>query len=534
MISFDDVTITYAGAPAPVLDHVDLRIPEGDLVLVVGRTGVGKSSLLGAINGLVPHFSGGTLSGDVRVAGRSTRTHRPRDLADVVGFVAQNPLASFVTDRVEDEIAYGMEQLGLSAQAMRKRVEETLDLMGIAELRRRPLADLSGGQQQRVAIAAVLAAQPRIVVLDEPTSALDPTAAQDVLGAVTTLVHEVGLTVVLAEHRLERVMQVADQVAWLPGDGSVEIGPTAEVLVRCDVVPPLGALARRLGWAEVPGSVREARRRVQREQVTITTPPAPAPLSDAEPVLRVRDLQVTYGEVVAVNQVSLDFPTGQVSAVMGRNGAGKSSLLWALQGAVPSSGEVRVDGTDPRTLSANEVGRLVTLVPQSAGDLLYLPTVAQECAQADAESGVAPGTTATTLDRLGLRLDPGQHPRDLSEGQRLGLVLAIQLASRPRVLLLDEPTRGLDYAMKAQLAQIVTRLADAGTCVLISTHDVEFAAAATQRVVLLADADVVADGPTRTVLTSSPAFSPQVAKVFHPIAVLTADEVVRSGQGALR
>lgn len=539
MIDFDAVTIAYdppatatGGEPAPpVLRAVDLHIPEGDLTVVVGRTGTGKSTLLGAMNGLVPHFTGGVMSGEVRVAGRSTRTHRPRDLADVVGYVAQNPLLGFVTDRVEDEIAYGMEQLGLQPAAMRKRVEETLDLMGIADLRRRPLADLSGGQQQRVAIAAVLATQPRIVILDEPTSALDPTAAQDVLAAVTTLVHEVGLTVVLAEHRLERVMQVADQIAWLPGDGTVDLGPTADVLARCDVVPPLAALGHRLGWHQVPGSVRDARRRVQREQITVAEPPPDAPLPAGAPLVQITGLGVRYGQVVAVGGVDLSFSAGVVCALMGRNGAGKSSLLWALQGAVPSSGEVSVDGVDPRQLPADKVGRLITLVPQSAGDLLYLPTVAAECAQADLESGVPEGTTAATLARLGVRVPADRHPRDLSEGQRLALVLAIQLAAEPRVLLLDEPTRGLDYAMKGELRRIVANLAASGTCVVISTHDVEFAAAATQRAVVMADADVVAEGPTRAVLTSSPTFSPQMAKVFHPRALLTPDEVVRADAG---
>ena len=531
MIDFDDVSFSYdsaeSAAASPVLCEVNLHIDEGDLTLVVGRTGTGKSTLLGAINGLVPHFTGGVLSGEVRVAGRSTRTNRPRDLADVVGFVAQNPMQSFVTDRVEDELAYGMEQLGLSPTAMRKRVEETLDLMGIAGLRRRPLADLSGGQQQRVAIAAVLAAQPRVVVLDEPTSALDPTAAQDVLAAVTTLVHEVGLTVVLAEHRLERVMQVADQVAWLPGDGRVVLGPTTEVLARCDVVPPLAALADRLGWRQVPGSVRDARRRVQREHITVADPPPCPERPPSEPVATLTGLGVRYGDVVAVDRVDLVLRSGTVVGLMGRNGAGKSSLMWAMQGAVPSGGELQVAGTDPRTLPANQVGRLVTLVPQSAGDLLYLPTVAAECAQADEESDVPAGTTAATLSRLGVEVPPDRHPRDLSEGQRLALVLAIQLATEPKVLLLDEPTRGLDYAMKAQLATIVRRLGDDGTCVVISTHDVEFAAAATERTIIMADAEIVADGPTRTVLTSSPAFSPQMAKVFHPHPLLSPAEVVR-------
>ena len=526
MITFDDVTITYSGASVPTLRGVSLHIPEGDLAVVVGRTGTGKSTLLGAINGLVPHFTGGTLAGDVTVAGRSTRTCRPRDLADVVGWVGQDPLAGFVTDTVEEEIAYGMEQLGMTPSAMRKRVEETLDLLGIADLRGRALTELSGGQQQRVAIASVLAAQPRVLVLDEPTSALDPTAAQDVLSAITTLVHEVGLTVVLAEHRLERVLHQADTLVWLPhGRGGVVVGPPAEVLVDCDVRPPLAQLARALGWDAVPGSVRDARRRAQREAITVAAPVDPPPGD----VVRasVSGLCVAYGETVAVDGVTLDLHGGEVTCLMGRNGAGKSSLLWAIQGGTRSTGEVRVDGRDPRPLKAPEARTLVSLVPQTAADLLYLPSVARELEQADRETGSAPGTAAAMLERLGAGLPPDADPRDLSEGQRLSLVLALQLAAGPGVLLLDEPTRGLDYAMKDHLGAILADLAAEGRAVVVSTHDVEFAAAFTHRTVVMAEGEVIADGPTRTVLTSSPTFAPQTAKVFAPVPVLVPAEVAR-------
>ncbi|GAA1388896.1 ABC transporter ATP-binding protein [Luteococcus peritonei] len=528
MISFDQVTISYADAAHPVLRQASFTIPEGDLCLVVGRTGTGKSTLLGAINALVPWFSGGTMSGEVRIDGRSTRDCRPRELADLVGWVGQNPLVSFVTDRVEDELAYGMEQLGLSPAAMRKRVEETLDLMNIADLRGRALTELSGGQQQRVAIAAVLAAQPRVLVLDEPTSALDPTAAQDVLGAITTLVHDVGMTVVLAEHRLERVMQAADSVAWLDGTGGVQLGPARELLGRCDVVPPLAALARRLDWQQVPLSVREARRRVIAEELRIAPAPEPwRPGPDGALAVELQGLSVQRGDVLAVNDLRVGFAPGTITALMGRNGAGKSSLLWAMQGALPSTGGLVVGGRDPRAVDAATARSLVTLVPQSAADLLYLHSVEQECAQADAESGVPAGTTAALLQGLGADLPPERHPRDLSEGQRLALVLAIQLASEPGVILLDEPTRGLDYEMKEQLRTILRRLAADGRCILLSTHDVEFAAACCDRTLVMADGDVVADGPTREVLTSSPAFAPQVAKVFRPSPLLSAAEVRR-------
>lgn len=526
MIRLTGVTFAYDSAP-PALADVSAHVGDGDLALVVGRTGSGKSTLLGLLNGLVPHFTGGTLRGDVSVATRRTSVNRPRDLADVVGYVGQNPLHGFVTDTVEEEIAYGMEQLGIDPTAMRKRVEETLDLMGIADLRRRPLPDLSGGQQQRVAIAAVLAAQPRVLVLDEPTSALDPTAAQDVLAALTTLVHEVGLTVVLAEHRLERVMQAADKVLWLPGDGSLITGEPRSVLARTDVVPPLAALAHRLGWTEVPLTVREARRRIAKSGIDIVPPPQVEPTA-GDVALKAHNITVSYGDIRAVKGVTIDFRAGEVTAIMGRNGSGKSSLLHAIQGVVRSTGDVSAGGVDPRSLAAREARRHVTLVPQSAADLLYLPTVAAECVQADRESDAVPGTTAALLRRLGADLDPQANPRDLSEGQRLSLVLAIQLAAAPSIVLLDEPTRGLDYRMKSELSRILAELTTTGKCVVVVTHDVEFVALATQRAVVMAEGEIVADGTTRDVCAASPTFAPQMAKVFAPLRVLTAQEVVRA------
>ncbi|HSF26267.1 MAG TPA: ABC transporter ATP-binding protein, partial [Actinomycetes bacterium] len=261
MIVFDDVSVTYAGATRPALCHVDLHVPEGELCLVIGRTGSGKSTLLRAVNGLVPHFTGGTLAGRVTVAGRDTRTHPPRELADVVGVVGQDPAAGFVSDLVEEELAYGMESLGLPTDVMRRRVEEVLDLMGIADLRDRPLAELSAGQAQRVAIGSVLAAHPRVLVLDEPTSALDPAAAEEVLAALQRLVHDLGVTVLMAEHRLERVVQYADRVVLVPGDGApLQVGPPARVLAESPVAPPVVALGRLAGWSPLPLSVRDARR----------------------------------------------------------------------------------------------------------------------------------------------------------------------------------------------------------------------------------------------------------------------------------
>ncbi|GGZ29936.1 cobalt ABC transporter ATP-binding protein [Streptomyces inusitatus] len=527
MISFEQVTFHYPGAERPALADVGLHIGEGELCLVTGATGVGKSTLLGAVNGLVPRFTGGRLRGRVSVAGQDTAHYPPQEFAHLVGVVGQDPLAGFVTDTVEDELAYGMEQLGLPSDVMRKRVEETLDLLGIAELRRRALRTLSGGQQQRVAIGSVLTAHPRVLVLDEPTSALDPTAAEEVLAAVVRLVHDLGTTVLLAEHRVERVLQYADRLLHLVGDGTVRDGPPAELMADSDVAPPVVRLGRLAGWRPLPLSVRDARRAAGplRKRLARSAPAAAAPTA-GKTLLTGARVTVAYGGTIAVREVDLELRAGEVVALMGRNGSGKSSLLWALQGSGPRrSGTVDVLGSDPGKVSARAARALVGLVPQTASDLLYLETVDAECAQGDTESGTAAGVSRALLDSIAPGIPGDRHPRDLSEGQQLALVLAVQLGAAPGTVLLDEPTRGLDYRAKARFTEIVRRLAAEGRAVVVATHDVEFVAGAADRVIVMAEGEIVADGPTAEVVVSSPAFAPQVAKVLAPDPWLTVEQI---------
>jgi energy-coupling factor transport system ATP-binding protein len=518
IIEFESVTITYAGAERPALANVDLSIGEGELVLVIGQTGSGKTTLLRAINGLVPHFTGGTLAGNVRVAGRDTSTHHPRDLADVVGVVPQDPLSSFVTDTVEEELAYGMECLGVSPAIMRRRVEETLDLLGLADVRDRALMSLSGGQRQRVAIGAVLTAHPRVLVLDEPTSALDPGAAEEVLAVLQRLVHDLGITVVLAEHRLERVLEYADRVIHVPGDARpLVVGTPADVMISTPVAPPVVRLGQMAEWSPLPLSVRDARRQARDLRTRLEQRPARTiPVREQQDtVVTVERTRASYGRVPALRGVTLDIAKGEIVALMGRNGAGKSTLLSTLVGLRrPDAGTVRIDGVDPATLTGPRLIGRIGLVPQDSTDLLQRDSVAAECADADRDAGVEPGTTAELLARIAPEIPADAHPRDLSEGQRLVLALAVVLVATPAVLLLDEPTRGLDYPTKERLSTLLRDLAASGHAIVVATHDVELAAETATRVVVLADGEVVADGPTAEVLVGSPLFAPQVAKVL--------------------
>jgi len=261
--------------------------------------------------------------------------------------------------------------------------------------------------------------------------------------------------------------------------------------------------------------------------------PRAAPPDREGVALRARNIVVRYGPVIAVGGVDLDLVAGEITALMGRNGSGKSSLLWALQGSGPRhAGVVDVGGVDPKSVSSAKGRALVGLVPQTPADLLYLDTVAQELAQADHEAAGARSVMARALlERLAPGVPDDVHPRDLSEGQRLALVLTIQLTVAPTVVLLDEPTRGLDYHSKRSLIAIVDRLAAQGHSIVISTHDVEFVAAAADRVVVMAAGELVADGPTIDIMAASPAFAPQVAKILAPLPYLTIDQV-RAALGA--
>ncbi len=530
MISFENVTFSYSGAKYPILENVNLTIPAGELVLVVGKTGSGKSTLLGLINGLVPNFTGGNLTGNVSVNNRSIKDFPPRDFADLVGVVKQDPRSSFVTDLVEDELAYGMEQLGISPSTMRRRVEEVLDLLGLTELRNRSLATLSGGQRQRVAIASVLTTNPKVLVLDEPTSALDPSAAEEVLAAIQRLVHDLGLTVVLAEHRLERVVQYADRVIVVDRDAEVFADRPAQVFATSTLAPPVVELGRAAGWSPLPLTVRDARKFADELRTRLSkSKPRTRVNVPTKTLVNVENLNFNYANIRALRHIDLTISDGEILALMGRNGSGKSTLLAQLVGLIaPTSGTVLVNGKNPTTLKGKTLIENVGLVPQEPTDLLISDSVMNECIASDSDSGAIPGTTLAIFEQLTTDVSEDLHPRDLSEGEKLSLALAVVLAAKPPLILLDEPTRGLDYAAKMQLVHNLQKLGKKNHTIILATHDVELAAEVATRVILLADGEIVTDGPVNEVLSSSPMFSPQVSKIMSPAHWLTVSDVAHA------
>ena len=535
MIEIKNVTYSYPETESPVLNDLTLQIEEGQFVLVVGASGSGKSTLLRCLNGLVPHFYGGSFSGSVRVAGLDTVSLAPRGMSGAVGFVLQDPESQFVVDSVEDELAFAMENHNVDPVLMRKRIEEVLDQINIAHLRHRKINTLSGGEKQRVAIGAVLTLQPKVLVLDEPTSQLDPQAAEEVLTTLQKLNSDLGLTIVLSEHRLERVVQYVDRILYLPGEGrSPLLGPPREVLSQIDLNPPLVNLAKTLHWTPLPLTIKEGRHFAK----SLTLPSlgketGPVATGDGQRVqsalLLMKDLWFSYNGNEALKGVSLSVGPGELVALMGRNGSGKTTLLKHIVGLVrPERGRVELWGENIKGTDVQDIARKVGYVPQDPGSLLFADTLREELHFTLRSHHIEGTRYDDLLQSLQLSHLLDCYPRDLSGGERQRAALAAILVTDPDVILLDEPTRGLDYYQKRSLSKFLSRKKDEGKAIIVSTHDVELVANCAERVVILGEGQVVVDGPARRVMSDSMVFSSQINKLFRDDRLLVVEDVLRA------
>jgi energy-coupling factor transporter ATP-binding protein EcfA2 len=500
------VRYCYPGAATDALADVSLRVAPGELVLVIGESGCGKSTLLRAAAGLVPHFHGGELAGRVVTAGLDTRDHRPGAIAARAGLVFQDPEAQIVSARVDREAAFGLESLGCPPAEIALRAEEALMLVGASRLAERGTATLSGGERQRVAIASVLAMGQELLLLDEPTSQLDPAAAEEVLALVTRLAHERGVAVVLAEHRTGRLFAAADRVVVMAGGRIAFDGPppaAARHLAAAApaLLPPVAHAFAAAGRPELPLTVRDARR-------LAALPPAPPPPAPAPrpPAVAIRNGWKRLGATEALRGATATLAAGEVCALVGENGAGKTTLALAA---------ARLSGLDRgRIEGAGRVG----YVSQNPAHYLLRETVAGEVEYGLEQLGVPVAERRRRRDAAlaayGLAGLADRHPADLSSGERQRLAIAAVAVTEPDVLLLDEPTRGVDGARKDALAALLRRVAAAGAGVGVITHDVDFAAEAADVVTALARGRVLVDRAPAALLCAGGAFASQAGLAF--------------------
>jgi energy-coupling factor transport system ATP-binding protein len=553
-LAIDGLTYCYPTASRPALDDVSLCLRPGEFALLAGRSAYGKSTLLRAACGLVPHFHGGEIEGAVEVAGVDAIATGPGELAAVVGYMAQDPETQVVSTTVAAEIELPLEMRGDQPDSRARAVEEVALALAIPHLLDRAVDTLSGGELQRVALAAALVTRPRLVLLDEPTSQLDPVAGDELIWLLRRLNEEWGVTILLAEHRLERCLAAADRViamesgsvafdgpprsflTWAQQNDQALETPAARLFSLCGIEPlPVGVRDARRALAKAPAATHlgrvasgwsdPRRAEVAEGKASSLRAQGPGARSSAQPkrgtpsrrqdppALTARALwvELTRGETPrdVLKGIDLKLHGGERVALMGRNGAGKSTLLRAAAGFIdPVRGKLDLPGG-------------IALLTQNPGDYLVRERVGDEL---PGEAGLA------ALRVVGLEHAVDADPRDLSGGERQRLALAIALAGRiegselPGMVALDEPTRGMDRARKQNLVDLIGDLADRSAAVLVATHDVEFAASFAERVVLLGDGVVIADGPAPEILSGGWYFATEVARVLDIPGVITPEQ----------
>jgi energy-coupling factor transport system ATP-binding protein len=550
-LAIESLTYAYPEAASPALRDVSVTLAPGEFTLLAGRSACGKSTLLRAACGLVPHFHGGEIEGRIEVAGIDAIAAGPSELAAVVGYVAQDPETQVVSTTVSAEIELPLEMRGDPPAPRARAVEEVALALAIPHLLDRAVDTLSGGELQRVALAAALVTRPRLVLLDEPTSQLDPVAGDELIWLLRRLNEEWGVTVLLAEHRLERCLAAADRVIAMTS-GSISFdGNSGNFLAWAQdadsaLATPAAKLFSLAGIEPLPVGVRDARRTLAsaaavdgggadplRTSCTFSSPTLRRQQPDSPPkklreegvrppsttAVRARDLwvELSQGETPrdVLKGIDLTINGGEQVALMGRNGGGKSTLLRALAGLTDAvRGKI-------------DIPHGISLLTQNPSDYLVRERVGDEL---PGEEGRA------ALEIVGLEHAVDADPRDLSGGERQRLALAIALAGRmdgdalPGLVALDEPTRGMDRARKDDLVGLIGDLAERGAGLLVATHDVEFAAAFAERVVLLGDGVVIADGPAAEILSGGWYFATEVARVLDLPGVITPEQ----GAAALR
>jgi energy-coupling factor transporter ATP-binding protein EcfA2 len=537
------VTYSYPTAGASALGDVSLDLSPGEFTLLAGRSASGKSTLLRAACGLVPHFHGGEIEGRIEVAGLDAIAAGPGELAAVVGYVAQDPETQVVSTTVAAEIELPLEMRGDEPADRARAVEEVALALAIPHLLDRAVDTLSGGELQRVALAAALVTRPRLILLDEPTSQLDPVAGDELIWLLRRLNEEWGVAVLLAEHRLERCLAAADRVVAMEGGGIAFDGAPPDFLAwshenDAALSTPAARLFSLAGLRPLPVGVRDARQTLRGTEIAHPPHIARRRVRDprpTDPVLEAKNLWVELdrGEEMrdVLRGIDLRLRPGERVALMGRNGAGKSTLLRTAAGLhEPVAGKLRVGS--------------IALLTQNPSDYLVRERVGDEL---PGDEGMA------ALRIVGLEHAIDADPRDLSGGERQRLALAIALAGRmegdqlPAVVALDEPTRGMDHIRKDELVALIRSLAGdvdfvtqevtkstRGAAVVVATHDVEFASAFAERVVLLGEGVVIADGPMEEILSGGWYFATEVARVLDLPGVVTPEQgaaALKEGMG---
>ncbi len=513
IVEAKNVSFTYGNKTVPTVCKLNFSINKGDFTLITGQSGCGKSTILKMLNGLIPHESGGIFSGDIYIDGKNTRDFSIADLSSMIGLVFQSPEDQIFSATIFDEVAFVLENMGLDTEQIKQRVQEVLQEVGLSGKENDSIHALSGGQKQRLAVASVLAAKPRVLALDEPISQLDPVNAENLLQVLTKLNKEHGITIVLIEHRLHEVIRVCNRMMIMETGKIVWDGSMKEALETPQIfsghglrLPQTIDLCSRLGIAIREDYITDAVQGILKKYPKINTHQKEIKITDAfkkeTALIVVENLKFGYEnqENTILNDFNLTVHRGEIIALMGTNGAGKSTLLQLIAGILtPQAGRISIDGA-----KASPIGT-VGMVMQNPDLMLFNSTVKKEVVYAAEQFGKNDQANQiyceSLCSALALNEVVGEFPLALSRGQRLRVAIASILGFKPAIVLLDEPTTGQDISRIEDILEAIHRYAHEGGTVIFCTHDTEIAARFAERIVVMTDGKIVADGKPEDVFS---------------------------------
>ncbi|MDY5641390.1 MAG: ATP-binding cassette domain-containing protein [Candidatus Faecousia sp.] len=524
----ENLTFSYPGSVTPTLDGVSLDIEKGEFLLLCGRSGSGKTTLLRQLKPTLAPY--GKRQGEVFFDGKPIGEMTSREQAEKIGFVMQDPQEQIVTDKVWHELAFGLENLGCDPAVMRLRVAEMASFFGIQDWFHREVAELSGGQKQLLNLASVMAMQPEVLILDEPTSQLDPISAGDFLNTLKKINRELGTTIVITEHRMEDIFPAADRVAVMEDGRLTFLGSPREVglALRESASPLFSALPApvRVYYAVNPAgrcplTVREGRAWLSEEfpeGASVDALPEPAcPDTDGEAALVIKECWLRYTRTGpdVLRGLNLRVPRGSLFAILGGNGTGKSTALKAVCGSVKAyRGSIEILGKRQRDYRPRELFHgCLSMLPQDPRSLFVKETVLEDLQEMGAEQAAVEEIAA--LCRITELLSA--NPADLSGGELQRAALAKVLLRKPKLLLLDEPTKGMDSIFKAEFAAILDRLCRERVTVVMVSHDVEFCAEYAQLVGLFFDGQLITTGTPQTLFGSNSFYTTAVSRMSRHV-----------------
>ncbi len=526
MLKFENFSFKYSLSDKFAIKNINLKIEDGEFVLVVGDSGSGKTTFLRSINGLIPHFYGGEYHGNVEVCGLKVSDYPPRDLALHVGTVLQDPENQVLMGDVEREIAFSLENMGFSPMDITKRVEEVLDIVNIAHLRHRKINMLSGGEMQKVAIASSLAIHPKILLLDEPTSQIDPASGEEILSLLERINDELGLTIILVEHRMERTMHRADRLIVFSSGDIIGDGEPRVIASRIDLdsvgvgYPPVARVAKLWKREYLPLTVKEGRKLLQ--DIFLRARLKDEKRERNEILMQLRGINFSYGGRRVIRNLSMDIYERDILGIIGRNGSGKTTVAKILAKLLKiNSGKIIFRGKNYYDLKDSVVG----LVFQNPNMHIMGDSVYEDIAytlKARGEKNIERKVNEI-LRRLNIENLKNRNPMDLSGGERMLVAIGTVAVMNPELIILDEPTRGLSYSQKLKLSRFIKMYSARGSVILIS-HDMETVARTCNRIAMLSEGKIIMEGERREILSSSLTFSPQLNKVAQGFMDIGVDQ----------